>query len=149
MAKFDSVILDDDDSPPSRVTRVGRDPERLSFEWGLASALIGGSFLFIGPVCLLFCLILYNRGHGDYGLSSLDLQLAQVGAYVCILEALVVCIHGLVYGIRGLNQAQRLSLPGALPKAGILLCISALVIWIVVGVDLVAILHSFMRWQRF
>src|SRR5580698_2206334 len=135
MARNERDILDDDDPP---VRSAGRDESRAGFEWGLSSVLIGLTFLVVGAVSMLFCLILYNRGGSDHGLSRLDLYLASIGSAVCVAGALTICIVVVVFGFRGRAQARRENQPGALARASILLCSGGIILWLIVGIDFFA-----------
>jgi hypothetical protein len=134
-----SVIVDDDDPLPRR-SADAVDSARNSYEWGLASVLIGSTFLIMGPIALSFSVVLYNLLRGDHGLSLLELRLAQIGAIVCVVGAILICLFGLAYGIRGAARARPTRQPAALARAGILQGIGAVVIWLVVGIDLLFIL---------
>src|SRR5947208_119172 len=99
-----SIVLDDDHANPAAA--LG-EPPQVGFEWGLASTLMGATFLVMGPVAMLFCLVLWNGGSENHGLRMADLQLAQIAALVCAVGAEVVCVFGLSFGFRGLGHCRR------------------------------------------
>jgi len=76
-------------------------------------------------------------------LDPTSLELANIAAIVGIPCFIVLCICSIVFAIRGLRGARRYDMPMAIPAAGLLLSIAALILWLVVGVDLIAILQSF------
>jgi hypothetical protein len=150
MARERPVILDDDEPPArARADAPARESARHGFEWGLASVIVGATFLIMAPPALLFCLTLWGRGNPEHGLSLGDLKLAEVGGIVCVLGAELLCLTGLLFGIRGLGRARRERQPAALPFTGILMCAAAMVAWLIVAIDLIMILSTFIRWREY
>ena len=148
MAADTRVILDDDDPPPRQAE--ARESSRFGFEWGLASTLIGATFLIMGPVAFLFCLSFWVNGkNDDHGLSLRDLQLIEIGSIVCVIGAEALCVVSVFFGIRGLAHARRERRPVALPLSGILLSAVAMGVWLIVAIDLLMMVATFIRWKGY
>jgi hypothetical protein len=148
MARERPVIIDDDDPPPRRAAQPNDPPPRFGFEWGLASALMGGALLVAGAGGILACMLLWFGGAPDHG-RGIDLNLAEVAGGVMCCGAFLMSIFGFTFGIRGLSQARRAGQPAALPVAGILLCVAASLLWLIVTVDFFMIVESFLRTHYF
>jgi hypothetical protein len=143
MARSSSFVLDDD-APPAASAEGASRP---GFEWGLAACLIGITFLIMGPIAMVFCVIFWDGGSGNHGLRLFELEMARIGVLVCAGGALILSFIGAIFGARGLKLARLAGQPTALPWAGIALCLAAIVMWLIVGIDLMAILSAFIRWK--
>lgn len=149
MARERPLILDDDEPPPPKRSAEPREVSRFGFEWGLASTIIGATMVIAGPMSLVFCLIFWTTGNYDQRLSYGDLEKAQVAGVVVSVGALSLCITSVFFGMRGLGHARRARQPVALPLTGLLLSISAFVLWIIVSVDLLMILDTYLAPHRY
>jgi hypothetical protein len=121
---------------------IPEEKRRLGFEWGLASLLMGGLLALMALVLLISNILLF-LGSEQQRLDQTSLELANIAAIVGIPCFIGLCVCSIVFAIRGLRGARRYDMPMALPASGLLLSIAALILWIVVGVDLIAILQSF------
>jgi hypothetical protein len=108
-------------------------------EWGLASLLLGVALMVMAPVTLLVSLLLWTGGRPvpeDFrGLAVMG-GLAALGALVALGVA------SLAFGVRALVVAGRTGRPTGLAWGGALASAVALVLWLVVGTDLVMVLHG-------
>jgi hypothetical protein len=114
---------------------------RYAAEWGLASLLLGGVLTIIAPVMLIFNLMFWVSGPT---VVTRDEMRVALGAAVVLLG--VIGVLGLLsvrFGFKGLGAARAYGQPAALPVAGILVSLLALLLWAAVGGDLVAILVAF------
>ena len=145
MARPTSVILDDD-APAPYAGQAG-ETARHGFEWGLAAALIGAPFLIMGPLAILFSVIFWNSGSLNHGLNHSEVQWSEIASIICAAGAELLCIVGVIFGMRGLGKARQARQPTALPLTGILLCVAAMVMWLIVGIDLVMMFEYFLRWN--
>lgn len=146
MARERPVILDDDE-PPSRKSAEPRDPPaaRAGFEWGLASTLMGATLLIAGTGGMVVCLLLWFAGHGQqHGLSYSDLTYGRAAGVVMAGGAFLTSAVSFLFGMRALRRARRADQPAALPVAGLLLSLAATLLWLIVLVDFVMIIESFL-----
>ena len=115
--------------------------DRRATDWGLVSFGIGGCFLVMAPVMLLFNVVYWVQGFHRQSLFEVNLaRIAAVGvggAFVALV------VFGLVAGFKAWNLARAGSHPVALPLAGILFCGLDIVLWLGLGVHLLAILRVF------
>jgi cytochrome bd-type quinol oxidase subunit 2 len=120
---------------------IPEEKRRLGFEWGLASLLMGGLLALMALVLFISNILIFL----DAGqrLDPTSLELANIAAIVGIPCFIGLCVCTIVFAIRGMRGARRYDMPMALPVSGLLLSIAALILWLVVGVDLIAILQSF------
>ena len=126
--------------------RYDDETSRVGYEWGLASLLTGGMLMLMAPVMLIVNLMIWAAGRNF--LARSDLEMAYVGALAGVAGVGLLCLAGVLIGVRGLFGALAHATPVALPLAGILAGLVALVLWGVVGYDLIAILQSYLRWNR-
>jgi hypothetical protein len=145
MARPTSVILDDDVSPS--YTGQSLETARHGFEYGLAAALIGATFLVMGPVAVIFSLVFWNGGSLNHGLNHSEVLWTEIASIICAAGAELLCTIGVIFGLRGLNKARQARQPTALPVTGMLLCIAAMVMWLIVGIDLVMMFEYFLSWH--
>lgn len=109
-----------------------------SAQWGLASLLISGLLLLAAPVTLIFNILLWQAG--PFGIA---LGPAFVGAGLSLLVILGLTACGIAFGLKGRRMAADDRRPSPLTTAGVLTGVAALLLWLVVGIDLIAILCSF------
>jgi hypothetical protein len=104
--------------------------------WGLASLALGGVVLLAAPITLVFNVLLWQSAHS----RGLPRQLAFPGAILGLLVMLVLARYGIVFGIRGRNLDRDHGRSAPLAVAGTLVCIAAIILWLIVGIDLLFIL---------
>jgi len=109
-------------------------------QWGLASLLIGCTLLVAACVVLVFNVLLFHGGPG--GIPTL---LAFAGGVIGTLAVSVLGLASLLFGMRGWQQAYAVGSSPALGVAGMAVSIAGLVAWLIAAIDLILILHAFIR----
>jgi hypothetical protein len=128
---------------PDRPVETNLALSRHAAEWGLASLLTGGVLLLMAPVTLIFNFLFWVSG--SRVLAPSDMRLAFQGAMIALVVLLGLVLASLSCGVIGLYSAVTRRQPAGLAAAGILVNVAALVLWLIVGIDLVAILNAFSR----
>jgi hypothetical protein len=108
-------------------------------EWGLASLMIGVVLILAAPVALIFNVVFWRSGP-----SGVPKVPAFVGAVLGLLVILGLAGFGIAAGLKGRHRAPDDSRPSPLATAGVVTGAAAMILWLVVGIDLLAILSSFM-----
>jgi hypothetical protein len=106
--------------------------------WGLASLGLGAALLLAAPITLVFNVILWRTDH-----SGLPVVPALLGAVLALLMMLGLACCGIVFGMTGRRIDRDYRQPSPLATAGLLASVAAMILWIIVGVDLLVILWSF------
>jgi hypothetical protein len=109
-------------------------------QWGLASLLIGCTLLLAACVVLVFNVLLF-RG-GPAGIPTL---LAFAGGVIGTLAVSALGLASLLFGMHGWRQAYAVGSSPALGVAGVTVNIAGLVAWTIAALDLLFILHDFIR----
>jgi hypothetical protein len=109
-------------------------------QWGLASVLIGCTVLVTASVVLVFNVLLFHGG--PVGIPT---GLALAGGLIATLVVSGLGLAGLSFGVRGWQQAYAEGSSPGLSIAGVGASVTALAAWLIVAIDLVAILLSFNR----
>jgi hypothetical protein len=112
--------------------------ERRATDWGSLSLAIGGFFLVMAPVQLIF-----NDFYWSIGIHHADrqeIEIARVIGPLVGVTFLALIGFGLFAGVRGLSFARSTQHPAALPLGGLLVCGLDLILWIGLLVNLCAIL---------
>jgi hypothetical protein len=117
-----------------------KDP-RHAGEWGLASTLMGAVLALMAPIMLLFNLFYWIEG--AHRLTPRELEWARTGLITLLIVVWLTCIASVVCGVVSLCSAVARKKPLALATSGILLSLLALVFWLGVGIDLLAIIGFF------
>jgi hypothetical protein len=117
---------------------IPEEKRRQGFEWGLASAVMGGVFMLMAPIQLIANMLLFQWIGRSLG--ETDVKIALVVAMVGVPGIVCACLASLLFGVRGLRRARWYDQPAGIPIAGILLSSGALFLWVLVGVDIFAIL---------
>jgi hypothetical protein len=107
-------------------------------QWGLASLVIGGGLCLAAPITLVANILLWRAGP-----SGLPVGLALAAAVVGLLVVAGLAASGIAFGLRGWRATAGGGRPSPLATAGVLTGAAASVIWLIVGIDLIAILVSF------
>ncbi len=109
-----------------------------SAQWGLASLLTGGTLLITSAITLVFNVLFLSQ--------ALHMRLAMAwiiaGTILALAGVVGLSVASVVFGILGWRTAFVERQPPALPLAGTLMSLVALLAWLIVGIDLVAILIS-------
>jgi hypothetical protein len=143
MAKERPLILDDDEPPTPKRPPEAREAHRFGFEWGLASTAFGATLLIASPTALLFCVYFWGSGRGGVGLSYSEARMANIAGIVVCAGAMIMSVLGLYFGSRGLGRARQARQPAALPVCGVLLCLAALIVWLIIAIDWIMIMDSY------
>jgi hypothetical protein len=115
--------------------------DRRSTDWGLVSLGIGGFFLIMAPIQLIF-----NDFYWCFGIHRADRQEIELGRVIApVVGGTFVALQGFsVYaGFRGLSLARESNHPTALPLGGILVSGLDIILWIGLTANLLAILGVF------
>jgi hypothetical protein len=107
--------------------------------WGLASLGLGAVTLLAAPITLIFNVLLWQSG-ATGGIPKVPAILA---ATVGLLIMLGLAGCGTVFGLRGRQLDEDLQKPSPLASAGVLVSVAAMILWMIAGIDLLAILVPF------
>jgi hypothetical protein len=116
--------------------------DRRATDWGQASLGIGGAFLIMTPVMLFF-----NDFYNCIGIQHADrmeIDGARIATVLVGVMFLGLIGFGIYCGFRGLGIARATQQAVALPLAGILVGFVVLVLWLALGLDLLAVLRVFL-----
>jgi hypothetical protein len=119
----------------------GMKVDRRATDWGLASLGIGGLFLLMAPIQLIF-----NDFYWSVGILRADRQeivIARVVTPLVGLAYLGLIGLGIYCGFRGLAVARPTQQAPALPLAGMAVGFVDIVLWLGLGFNLMAILGVF------
>jgi hypothetical protein len=115
--------------------------DRRATDWGLASLGINGAFLIMAPVMLFFN-DFYNT-IGIHHADRMEIDGARIATVLVGLMFLGLIAFGIFCGFRGLGIARATQQAVALPLAGILVGFVVFVLWLALGLDLLAVLRVF------
>jgi hypothetical protein len=116
--------------------------DRRATDWGLASLGINGAFLIMTPVMLFF-----NDFYNVFGIHQADrmeIDGARIATVVIGIMFLGLISFAIYCGFRGLGIARQTEQAVALPLAGILVGFVVFVLWLALGIDLLAVLRVFL-----
>lgn len=114
--------------------------DRRATDCGLASLGISGIFLLMAPIQLIFNDFYYSIGiHHAF---QQEIDLARIAVPVVGLIYLVLMGFGIFCGVRGLGIARTTQQAAALPLAGIVVGTADVLLWIALGINLMAILST-------
>jgi hypothetical protein len=116
--------------------------DRRATDWGLASLGINGAFLIMAPIMLIF-----NDFYWSIGIHHADQNEIHTGRIACMVIGLAflgLISFGIFCGFRGLGIARATEQAVALPLAGILIGFVVFVLWLAIGINLMAILGTFL-----
>jgi hypothetical protein len=104
-------------------------------QWGLASLLIGSVLIVAALITLIFNVMLWQSG--PRGLPRL---LALIGTLVGLLVVLYLAGFAIRAGLKGRNRPFAELPPSPLATAGVVTSSAAMILWLIVGIDLLMIL---------
>jgi len=116
--------------------------DRRATDWGLASLGVTAAFLIMAPIMLIF-----NDFYWSIGIHHADRDELEAGRIVTPLVGgafLVLIGFGIYCGFRGVAIARATHQAAALPLAGIVVGFLDLVLWLGLGINLMAILGMFL-----
>jgi len=116
---------------------------RHAAEWGLASLLMGGILTILAPIVLIFNLVFWLNG--PRVIAPPDMHLAYKGVIAALALIALLCLLSLIFGIKAWRSARMNYQPAGLGVAGTLISLLALLLWVIVGADLIMIFETFMR----
>lgn len=120
--------------PTMRIDRHGSD-------WGHASLFVGGVFLVMSPMMLLFNIVMHVAGWNSLWMS--DIRVARIVTPIIAVLFLSLIGFGAYAGFKGFGLARGRGEPIALPLAGLLCNAVNLLVWIGLSLNLMAILRMF------
>jgi hypothetical protein len=109
-------------------------------QWGLGSLLIGCTVLLASCVTMVFNVQVFHGGP-----SGIHTALAFVGGLIGVTAVAALGIASLVFGIRGWQLSYTDRSSPAFGIAGTAASAIGLITWLIAGIDLIAILQSFVR----
>jgi hypothetical protein len=116
--------------------------DRRATDWGFASLGIAAAFLIMAPIMLFF-----NDFYWTFGIHHADrdeIAAARVATPLVGGSFLVLIGFGIICGFRGLSIARATHQAAALPLAGVVVGFVDLVLWLGLGINLMAILGMFL-----
>ena len=116
---------------------------RHAAEWGLASLLMGGILAILAPIVLIFNLIFWLNG--PRVIAPPDMHLAYKAVIAGLALIALLCLLSLIFGIKAWRSARINYQPAGLGVAGTLISLLALLLWVIVGGDLIMIFETFTR----
>ena len=116
--------------------------DRRATDWGLASLGITGAFLIVAPIVLIFNDFYWSIGihHADRG----EIAAVRIACPIVGLAFLGPIGFGIFCGFRGLGIARATQQAAALPLAGVVVGFVDFVLWLAMGINLMAILGMFL-----
>jgi hypothetical protein len=107
-------------------------------QWGLASLLIGAVLILAALTTLIFNLILWQSGPRGMPRGS-----AIMGTVLGLLVVLGLASFGIAAGFKGRTRTPLDFPPSPLATAGVVTGTAAMILWLLIGIDLLVILASF------
>jgi uncharacterized membrane protein len=139
MARQPIILDDDDDLPRPRPKEKEKRESREGFESGLASTVIGATFLIIGMLAPMLNFLLKSARDG-YGNVRHESGVVDIVLLLSIAIVEIICIMGVVLATRGLKHARIDKNPTGMPVAGLMLCLCAIFLWMLIGLGTVSAL---------
>ncbi len=119
----------------------GMKVDRRATDWGLLSLAIGGCFLIMAPVQLIFNDFYWAIGIKHRAMD--ELSHARIVAPIVTAGFMGLIGFGIFAGFRGLKYAREGGHPYALPIGGIVIGFADLVVWAGLAINLMGILGMF------
>jgi hypothetical protein len=107
-------------------------------QWGLASLLIGAVLILAALMTLIFNVLLWQSGP-----RGMPRMAALIGTVIGLAAVLGLAGFGIVAGLKGRSRTPLNSPPSPLATAGVVTGSTALVLWLLIGFDLLLILAPF------
>jgi hypothetical protein len=115
--------------------------DRRSTDWGMVSLTIGACFLVMAPIMLTFNLLYWTQGMQHQ--TRQEIELNRVFTVVIGGLFLVLIAFGILAAFRSMSLARASSQPTALGVGGLLICGLDALLWLGLGIDLLAVLNTF------
>jgi hypothetical protein len=104
-------------------------------QWGLASLVIGSVLILAALITLIFNVVLWQSSP-----RSIQRILVFPATVLGLLLVLSLSVFGIVAGLKGRQQTFIDLPPSPLATAGVATGFTALILWLIVGTDLLVIL---------
>jgi hypothetical protein len=104
-------------------------------QWGLASLLIGAVLILAALMTLIFNVLLWQSGH-----RPMPRMLALIGMVIGLVAVLGLAWFGISAGLKGRSRTPLHSPPSPLATAGVVTGSIALILWLLIGFDLLIIM---------
>lgn len=115
--------------------------DRRSTDWGIVSLLIGACFLIMAPVMLTFNLLYWTQG--VHHQTRQELEVNRVFTVLIGGLFLALIAFGIFAAFRSMSLARASSHPTALGVGGLLICGLDALLWLGLGIDLLAVMNTF------
>jgi hypothetical protein len=115
--------------------------DRRATDWGLVSLAIGACFLIMAPIMLTFNMLYWVQAMHRQTRQEIELNRLVTVVVGGLFLALIV--FGIVAALRSVTHARATSAPTALGMGGLLVCGLDVVLWIGLGIHLLAVLKTF------
>lgn len=119
----------------------GMKVDRRSTDWGIVSMTIGACFLIMAPIMLSFNV--YYWINGVHRQSRGELEINRLATIVIDGFFLALIVFGVVAAFRSMAMARATGHPTALGVGGLLLCGLNVILWIGLGLHLLACMNTF------
>jgi hypothetical protein len=116
--------------------------DRRSTDWGILSVTIGACFLIMSPILLTFNM-LYWIHQGPWHQTREELEINRLATVVIGGLFLALIVFGIIAAFRSIGLARATGHPTALGFGGLLMCGLNVILWIGLGVHLLACLNTF------
>jgi hypothetical protein len=119
----------------------GMKVDRRSTDWGIVSVTIGACFLIMSPIMLMFTMLYWVQGVRHH--TREEIQIVRVATVAIDGFFLALIAFGIFAAFRSMSLARATGHPSALGIAGMLMCGLNVILWIGLGIDLLAVLNVF------
>ena len=116
--------------------------DRRAAEWGNVSLRIGGFFLVMAPIQLIF-----NDFYWAIGIRAAapgEIQQIRVVAPIMTLTYLGLIAFAIFAGFRGMSLARATNQPMAMALGGVLIGFVNFIVWLALGINMMAIVGTFL-----
>jgi len=127
----------DEISDHGKDSSIGR-----SNESAYMSFILGVALLVMVPITLNFNVSLWSEGPLA-GPTSIPMNLVYPAGVIGVILILVIALTSIILGIQGLLSAAKKKTSKVLPLVATFVSVVAFLLWVVVAIDLVAILSCF------
>jgi hypothetical protein len=129
---------------PKTVQLATDTKDRHAAEWGLASLISASVLVVSAPIMLLFNVLYWTQGRQMQ--TPREMEWVHVGVFVGLGVVGLLCLASLLFSIMGLASAFSRKQPAGFAVAGLVFSVAAMLFWLVVGLDLLAIIGYFAGW---
>jgi hypothetical protein len=116
--------------------------DRRSTDWGIVSLVIGAAFLVMAPVMLTFNMLYWV--HAVHRHTQQEIELNRLFTVLIGGLFLALISFGIFAAFRSMSLARASSQPTALGVGGLLTCGLDALLWLGLGIDLLAVLNTFL-----